>query len=421
MKPDHNELYALDKESLVALIVQLGEVVTQQAARIQELEDQLGKHSRNSGKPPSSDGLKKPPRRRSLREKGKRKTGGQQGHTGYTLAMVAEPDQVERHVVTMCPHCQADLQQVAATSVERRQVFDVPPVRLEVMDHQAEIKCCPCCGETVTGAFPPEATQPVQYGPRLQAQAVYLNHYQLLPLGRIKELFADFYGHAPSEALTLTSSEALVAQLAPALQAIKAQLTAAAVIHRDESGLLRVEGKLHWLHSASTPTLTYYAAHRKRGQVAQRDLGILPTFGGRAVHDTWASYFQFGNCDHALGSAHHLRELQFIVARYQQTWAQELFTLLLDIKKEVATAPPEWGCLPPDRLAHYEQRYDALLAQGLAVNPPPALAPPGKRGSTNNLLGLGTWALGLPPIPQPLPPRCAQGRGAGPPLFSLPP
>ena len=142
---------------------------------------------------------------------------------------------------------------------------------------------------------------------------------------------------------------------------------------------MRVEGKLNWLHSAGTATLTYYAVHPKRGQVAIRDIGILPAFGGRAVHDGWASYFQFENCDHALCNAHHLRELQFVVERYAQTWAQDMFSLLLDIKKEVAAAPPEWTALPPKRLAYYEQRYDALLQRGFEANPPPEHPPPKKR------------------------------------------
>jgi transposase len=379
MNQDKNELYKLDKESLVAIILGLREVIAQQAARIQALEDQLARNSRNSGKPPSSDGLKKKPRRRSLREKGKRKNGGQKGHPGHTLEMVAKPDHIVVHPVALCPHCQADLQAVEATGIEKRQVFDVPPVQLEVTEHQAEVKCCPGCGETVKGTFPAEVTQPVQYGPRLKAQAVYLNTYQLIPLARIGELLADFYGGAPSEAFILAANQAVVEQIAPTLEAIKSQLTAAAVIHCDESGL-RVEGQLHWLHGTGTPDLTYYAVHAKRGQAAMRDIGILPVFGGRAVHDGWASYFQFEHCAHALCNAHHLRELQFVMERYEQAWAQDLFSLLLDIKKEVEAAPPQWTALPPERLAHYEQRYDALLQRGLAANPPSQHPPPQKRG-----------------------------------------
>ena len=133
---------------------------------------------------------------------------------------------------------------------------------------------------------------------------------------------------------------------------------------------------------ASTDHLTYYDVHRKRGQEGMADIGILPAFGGRAVHDHWQSYFTFDHCQHALCNAHHLRELQFVVDQYQQSWAQEMVQLLLDIKTEVDAAHPHHTSLPPERIAHFAQRYDELIAQGLEANPPPANPPPKKRGRT---------------------------------------
>jgi len=374
----NEQLAELDKESLIGIILELRQIIIQQAARIQALEDQLAKNSHNSGKPPSSDGLKKP-QPKSLREKGKRANGGQKGHQGHTLEMVAQPDYIEVHTVEECPHCQADLAAVVAEAVEKRQVFDVPPLRLEVTEHQAESKCCPNCGQIVNGTFPSEVTQPTQYGARLKAQAVYLQVYQLLPLARISELFADFYGHKPSEALLLSASHTAAQQVVPVLQMIKTQLVAAEVAHYDESGL-RVAGKLHWLHVIGTKSLTYYAAHAKRGQKALWDIGILPFFRGRAVHDAWISYFQFKNCLHALCNAHHLRELRFIFEQYQQSWAQEMAQLLVAIKAEVEGAPVDANSLLPERIAHYEQCYDAIIQRGLAANPPPEQTALLKRG-----------------------------------------
>ncbi len=373
------QLERLDKASLIDIVLELREVLVKQAARMQALEDQLAKNSRNSGKPPSSDGLKKKPAPKSLRGKGKRKSGGQKGHKGETLKMVSEPDHIESHPVTKCPGCHADLSQVEIKRIEKRQVFDVPPIALEVTEHQAEIKCCPHCQREVKGAFPSTVSQPVQYGLRLQAQAVYLSHYQLLPLARICELFRDLYGHAPSEAFVLKASHSLVAEIEPSLTAIQAQVKQADAVHCDESGM-RVEGKLNWLHVAATDRLTYYAVHRKRGQEAMRDIGILPNLQGRAIHDGWASYFQFDHCQHALCNAHHLRELCFIFEQYEQTWAAQMFKLLLDIKQEVETASPEQMSLTCERLEYYEQHYDQLLKQGFEAQPPPEHPPPKKRG-----------------------------------------
>jgi transposase len=382
---DREQRAELDKEALISIVLtlqqqvqQLQQTVAEQAAVIQSLRDQLAKNSQNSGRPPSSDGLKKP-RTRSLRKKKGRRSGGQKGHTGHTLTMVEQPDHICVHKVSVCPHCDTDLRSTEPCKQERRQVFDIPPVQVEVTEHQAEVKVCPQCGEQVKGQFPAEVRQPVQYGSRLQAQASYLNTYQLIPWARTCELLGDFYGHTPAEAIVLTSNASAAERIESSVDTIKKQLSTAAVAHFDESGL-RVEGQLHWLHVASTAHLTHYSVHRRRGQEGMKAAGILPEFRGRAVHDHWQSYFTFEECQHALCNAHHLRELQFVVDQYEQEWAQEMMQLLLDIKAEVEAALLERMSLPPQRLTHFEQRYDELIAQGLEANPPPADPPPRKRG-----------------------------------------
>jgi len=382
---DRNQVEQLGKESSVAIILmlqqqvrELQQIVAEQVVEIQRLRDQLTKNSRNSGKPPSSDGLKKP-RTRNLRQKTGRRSGGQEGHQGHTLEMVEQPKHVQVHPVLVCPHCATDLQPVKPCGRERRQVFDVPAVQIEVTEHQAEIKVCPACWQPVKADFPPGVTQPVQYGPRIKAQVSYLNNYQLIPLARTCEVLGDFYGHTPTEALVLDANAATVAGIVPSLDATQEQLIAADVVHFDESGL-RVEGQLNWLHVASTELLTYYGVHPQRGQVGMQAQGILPAFQGRAVHDHWASYFAFDNCQHALCNAHHLRELLFVVEQYQQPWAEEMIRLLLDIKAEVGTIPAGQVCLPSERLAHFEQRYDELIVSGGEANPPPTQPPPKKRG-----------------------------------------
>ena len=128
---------------------------------------------------------------------------------------------------------------------------------------------------------------------------------------------------------------------------------------------------MQWLHVASTAKLTHYHPHAKRGHVGMRAGGILSSYQGVAVHDHWASYLQFPDCEHAFCNVHHLRELRFVVEQYGQAWAAKMARLLCTIKAEVASTSAGDTALPPDRLTDYETEYDALIAQGLAANPPP--------------------------------------------------
>jgi transposase len=382
---DRDQLNKLDKETLINLllvalqrIAALESQVASQAETIQKLQDQVVKNSQNSSKPPSSDGLKKA-KTQSLRQKGQRPVGGQPGHKGDTLKMVAEPQHVERHGVEHCPHCQTDLSSVAPNGHERRQVFDIPPVRLEVTEHQVEIKECPGCRQTVKGQFPADVQHPTQYGPRIQAQATYLNNYHFIPLARTEELLTDFYGQGPCEAVVLAANLRLAATLKPAIESIQEQLQQASVAHFDESGL-RVEKQLHWLHVASTDELTHYHVHRRRGQEGMKAGDILPHFTGQAVHDHLPAYLHFDTCQHTFCNAHHLRELKFIQEQYQQPWAAKMAQLLLTIKTEVDAAPALALSLPSERLSFYSAAYDKLIAEGLEFNQNIAQPPPKKRG-----------------------------------------
>jgi len=369
-KINRQQLEMLDKESLINIVLTL-------AGRIQKLEDQLAKTSRNSGKPPSSDGLRKP-KTRSLRKKSKLKSGGQAGHKGHTLQMVAEPTYVIPHQLNQCRDCGVSLEDVPVSRVEKRQVFDIPPVEVEVFEHQVEIKQCPCCQKEVKASFPANVTQPVQYGNRLRAQISYLNNYQLLPWQRTCDLIEDFYQHRPAQGLISSSNQQLEEGIETSLAEIWRQLQQAGVVNFDESGV-RVVGKLHWLHVASTPELTYYGVDPKRGKEGMDRVGILPEFRGRAIHDHWKSYFNYDECQHGLCNAHHLRELDFMVEQYEQSWAAEMAQLLLDIKTEVEQLSANQLALPTDRLKTYSQQYDKLIDQGLEANPQPP-PPAGKRG-----------------------------------------
>jgi transposase len=350
------------------------------AERIQQLEDQVAKNSNNSSKPPSSDGLAKKPK--SLRHKSGKKSGGQPGHPGSTLRVVAHPDHIEVHAVKRCRHCQAYLESVTAVECEKRQVFDVPAVQVEVTEHQAEIKECPICHQTTVGEFPPEVSQPVQYGERIKAQMVYFNQQHHVPLERTAEILEDLYDHAVSEGTIVEACSQVAKQVKPVNQAAKEELQATSgTAHFDETGA-RIEKKLWWLHVVCTSLLTYYAVHPNRGCKALDAIGIFPVFKGTAMHDSYRSYFQYEAVHNGLCNAHHLRELIFILEQYHQPWAEEMKALLLEIKDAVAAAQLDRDTLFPAQIADFEARYDGIVVAGLQANlvPEPTEPPPKKRG-----------------------------------------
>ncbi|MGB9873048.1 MAG: IS66 family transposase [Anaerolineae bacterium] len=363
-------LYRQGEEAVVAAFERLATLVRELEAQVQALEDQLAKNSRNSSKPPSSDGLKKPVARTLRRPEGK-KVGAQPGHPGHTLQAVEEPDHVQLHRVTRCRKCQASLEGVPVSHYERRQVFDIPPVRVEVTEHRAEVKYCPHCGEVNEAAFPPEVTQPVQYGPEIKAQMVYFNQYHHIPVKRTGEIIADLYEQPVGLGTIVEATHQVALEAAQVNAQVKEELVQTAEpVHLDETGA-RVEGKLHWFHVASTPTLTYLEVHTHRGRKAHHEIGILPRRRGYVVHDDYASYFQYEGVQHATCNAHHLRDLLFLQERYPQPWVEGMIQLLLEIKQAVAMAQQAGQTsLTPEQIADFEGRYQALLAEGYQAHPP---------------------------------------------------
>lgn len=252
-------------------------------AKVKELEDRLAKNSNNSSKPPSSDGFNQPnPQSRRNKNK-KKKRGGQKGHKGTTLKRTANPDKIEDYDPESCWVCAALLSEQERLAYEDRQVFDLPSLELEVTEHRAYKKSCPCCGVITKGDFPEGVTQPVQYGPKIKSLMVYMNEYQLLPFDREREFFYDVFHQSISPGTIYKALQESYDKLELAELHIQQQLLTSYLLHADETGL-RVNKLNYWLHVACTNQLTFYGFHQKRGQEAMGTIGLLPNYNGRLIH-----------------------------------------------------------------------------------------------------------------------------------------
>jgi len=350
---------------------QLREQVEQLDTRLHELEGRVAKDSQNSSKPPSTDGYAR--KTRSLRQKSGKKAGGQAGHRGSTLHLVETPDEIIVLRPEKCADCQASLQGIRASGMQRRQLVDLPEIKARVTEYQALDVPCPHCQHVTGGGFPSEVRASIHYGATVKGIALYLLYGQFLPYARTAELLTDVCGCH----LSPGTLEAFVAEGADRLvgeeEQIKQALQGAEVMGTDETGM-RVQGVLHWLHVARTDKLTHYAVHRKRGKAATDAIGILPQFHGTMEHDGYSSYPQYTQCEHALCNAHPLRELRFFHEHDKQQWALGLKDHLLFCHATVEEARARGeSCLPTSVIEHLTATYHHLIEAGLAAQPPPPL------------------------------------------------
>jgi transposase len=350
-------------EQALEVIQELRRQLIALEAENQKLKDQLSQNSRNSSKPPSSDGYAKPSPK-SRRQKSSRKSGGQKGHLGVTLEAVADPDRVIDHRVLTCRYCGRKLDPEPVREYEARQVVDINPVQPSVTEHRAQIRWCPYCGHLNKGEIPEGVTQAVQYGDRIRSWMVYFSHYQLLPYKRLQEMMRDVFGVSVSQGTIRNLHTRCYDKLDVFEVAVKDRLIHAEVAHYDETGM-RVNKQLHWMHVACTDRLTLYHLDPKRGTRAMERMGLLPEFQGRAIHDHLPAYYRYA-CDHGLCNAHHLRELTYVLEQYGQQWAGQLIDCLVEAKQEVDQCQLTGGFhLPKERWVYYQRRYSRILRAGL--------------------------------------------------------
>jgi len=327
-------------ETQVARIADLEALVAALQAQVADLAARVKLNSRNSSKPPSSDGLGKP-EPKSLRTRTGRKPGRPKGQPGATMELTGRPDRVVRHEPAACSGCGSGLAGAAETGMERRQVTEIPEVTATVTEHQLIEKTCGCCGQATKAAAPDGVNAPVQYGPRVSALAAYLWHGQFLSRDRAVAALSDMFGCAPSAASVAAMTKKIAGFVAPALKNIVQALIASEVAHFDETGF-RVAGRLAWVHSASAGKYVLVTVHAKRGTGGMDAAGVLPSFAGIAVHDAWAPYDTYGGmAGHGLCGAHLLRELIAVTETGTDTdviWARQAIDALLDLKKAAGAA-----------------------------------------------------------------------------------
>ena len=378
-----NRIKLLEKQAelLERLLVEKDREIAFLKVRVSELERRLGLNSSNSSKPPSSDGFRKKPAPTSLRRVGKHPSGGQNGHKGSTLNQVEHPDKVVLHPLISCPECKWDLKLIPLEGIIKRQVFDIPPMASYVIEHQVEVKVCNHCRKRVAGTFPEEITAPVQYGERIKAMAVYLNHQQLIPEDRVQGVFDDLFDLPISTATIVNMGKKFAKKVAPYVEEVRAYLKKAAVKNLDESGF-RIGGKTSWLHVLSNCAATHYRATQHRGDIETDLEGVV-------CHDHFLPYFTLTGVTHSLCNAHILRELKALSEYDKERWASKMSHLLHFVgrasKDEIKIRRYKWRMDP---------LYDDIVAQGLRFHeklpplPQKSKGKPKRRDGHNLLLRL---------------------------------
>ena len=355
-------------EELEARVAQLEADNTALRAENADLKRRLGLNSTNSSKPPSSDSPFTKPAPKSLRRKSGRKPGGQPGHSGSTLALVDNPTERQAARARPVRDCGASLTDAPEVGIERRQVFDLPPITVRVTEHQLITRRCGC-GTTTRGTAPEGVMAPVQYGPRITAIILYLYVAQFLSKKRTAQALAELFGTPVSEG----AIAAMTRRAAHGLDEFRAQvgdrIAAAEVAGFDETGL-RVAGALHWVHCARTDKYTLITCHPKRGTEGINDAGVLSRFRGVAVHDAWAPYDTYADVEHQLCCAHALRELAGVAdvapGDADWCWARQAADALVAMQRLVTQAVASGvDGLAADTLAEQVGLYRSAVQIGI--------------------------------------------------------
>lgn len=350
-------------------IEELNKIINNLKQTIKELTEKLSKNSRNSSKPPSSDGLNKPSPK-SLRKPSGKKPGGQKGHSGTTLDIMADPDEVIRHIPLACCNCPSKDGCISHARIcETRQVIDAV-VDVKVTEHQTFSIDCPMHGVIQKGQFPDSVKAAIQYGENLQALAVAMNTVGAVSVNRTHEILSSVFDISISTGTISNMVGRCAEGLTDTVEEIRERMAESEISHCDETGT-RVDGKTIWVHNASNREYTHLSIHEKRGTEGMEAGGVLPWFSGVVVHDCWAPYWKYADITHAVCCAHLLRELVGVIENHpKQRWAVAFKKLLMEMKaaKEKAVKRGK------EKMSGYYMNkfnlmYDKIIKVGYKENP----------------------------------------------------
>lgn len=327
------------------------------------LLNKLGINSNNSSKPPSQDVSRKRGSKRKTRGQ-KRKPGGQKGHIGTNLKPESNPNRI---IVVEIDRRTIPEGEYTDIGFEARQVIEIE-ISKKVIEYRAQI-LQDNYGNEFVADFPKGVIRPVQYGNSIKAQAVYMSQGQLIPYDRVREYFADQCGIPISAGSIFNFNKKAYTLLEGFEDIIKCKLIKEKLLHADETGI-NIDGKLHWLHTASSKLLTMFYPHPKRGFDAISDMGILENFRGILCHDHWKPYFRL-KCTHVLCNAHHIRELERVWEQDGLHWAKKMQELLRKMNKATEKAG---GILPEQEAEVFRRKYREILRQGDKECPAPEVA-----------------------------------------------
>ncbi len=338
--------------------------------RIKELESRLNMNSSNSSKPPSTDD-KLTKDKRKVTSKSKKKRGAQSGHKGKNLKIVAIPDKLEVLLPTECNCCNKSLKNIDSLKFEKRQLFDLPDIKMQVTEYQAHSIECNKCHTVNKAEFPANISATTQYGDNLKSFVSYLNAYQMLPYERISETIQDLTSHKISTGTIYNFLNTHYDKLEKFETTLKQSLLREYVLHSDETGV-NVKAKLHWIHVASSSVMTYYMLHQKRGRVAMDDMGIINNYNGILVHDHWTPYNKYTNCTHSYCNAHILRELNGITEKESVVWSQDMHRLLTNMNIAVHKAKDsDKSTLSQPQIQKFISNYEKIIKSANNYYPPP--------------------------------------------------